>query len=340
VIALLVALAPGLRLRMISSRDVTQVRDYWLLGVLACGIVAIAPAAPWLALMGVWFLIHWRSVDYLPSVVTWGAIGATWFMLRGLPDWVWSYLPWVWLAWAGYQVTEMVTHVYRHGMHRAKGTLGSPAATALYLALVAPFCPWWGWPVLAVGLWLSWSWLALLAVGAGVGYLYPVFVPLGAILALTGGVLWGLGIRHKATGERWLSIKGRAPMDWTPRGQSLAPVEGRLAVWKHALVRLTWLGHGPGSCERDIKRWASSHRLRGAPDSELHHEILQQVYEYGLIGAMAAAAFAWQVGGHLKAGDPWSAAFIVGLVLSIGHWPMRLVPVGVVWLAVAAGVMR
>jgi hypothetical protein len=39
--------------------------------------------------------------------------------------------------------------------------------SALFLALVAPFVPWWLWPAWALGLWLTSSWAAVLALGIG-----------------------------------------------------------------------------------------------------------------------------------------------------------------------------
>jgi hypothetical protein len=45
---------------------------------------------------------------------------------------------------------------------------------AMWLALTAPFWPVWAWPLLAVGLYLTFSWAAFLALGMGaLVYLVP-----------------------------------------------------------------------------------------------------------------------------------------------------------------------
>jgi hypothetical protein len=334
VIALLVALAPALRIPMISPASMIRARDAWLRGVLACGIVALLPTAPWLSVMGGWFLWRWRGVDLLPSLVTWAAIGATWFLLRAMPAGVWAYLPWAWLALAGVQTAVMAWSVYRHGPHRATGTLGSPACTALFLALVSPFAPWWAWPVLALGLYLSWSWLALIGVAVGLVWSAPWTALLSLPVFVMAGLVWAASNRNKTGRARWL-------MERTPRGASLSPVRGRLLVWLLATRELTWGGHGPGSMAVAVKRWAARYGLRGMPQGgEGHMELLQMAYEYGALGIVAIALFVGQVALSLRLGDPWSAACVIGLVLSLGHWPMRLPPVAVVWFAISAGVMR
>ena len=65
------------------------------------------------------------------------------------------------------------------------------------------------------------------------------------------------------------------------------------------------------------------------------NELLHFYYEYGLLGVAAIAAFCWPVVQKLNMGDPWSAAWIVGVVLSLGHWPFRHT-FALVWLAVGA----
>jgi hypothetical protein len=228
----------------------------------------------------------------------------------------------------------MTRNVYRLGPHRAKGTLGSPACTALFLALVSPFAPWWAWPVLGLGLYLSWSWLALIGVAVGLTWSHPWTALLSAPVFVLAGVVWAASNRNKTGWARWL-------MERTPRGASLSPVRGRLLVWLLALRELTWGGHGPSSMQVAVKRWAARYGLRGMPQGgEGHMELLQHVYEYGALGLVAVVLFVGSIALHLRLGDEWSAAWIIGCVLSLGHWPFRLVPVAIVWLAISAYLVR
>lgn len=182
------------------------------------------------------------------------------------------------------------------------------------LALVTPFAPWWGWLLLAPLLAVTGSWLAIGAVGVGITLLHPWVAPWLGALALLLGVFWG-----------WSPVVfGRRALEWTPRGDSLDSVGGRLWGIRCALTRLTWWGHGAGSMARDLKRWTS----RGVP--HLHHEWLlcepvQVVYEYGLAGGVALVAMAWLAGVVLpRLSAPVVAAGAIFLVLNLGHAPLRV----------------
>src|SRR3989304_4554365 len=71
---------------------------------------------------------------------------------------------------------------------RTKGLLGSPVVSSFYFVLLAPFCPWWGWPLLAIGLYLTCSWTAFLALGVALIWVHPDSWLLGA-LGTAGGIL-------------------------------------------------------------------------------------------------------------------------------------------------------
>jgi hypothetical protein len=43
---------------------------------------------------------------------------------------------------------------------------GSPSLTGIWLACVLPLAPWPLWPLFALGLWWSMSWVAIVALGA------------------------------------------------------------------------------------------------------------------------------------------------------------------------------
>jgi hypothetical protein len=165
-VALGAALAPGAPIPFVATRYLAAIRDLWIRCVLALGALALGWAGEWwLALIALWFTLRFKSPDQHASLLTWVAIGATWFGLRSIPAWGWTYLPWVWLAIMTGQVALIVYRQYQlprdhpffnratlGNIKRVNATHGSPAITALSFALTAPFCPWWLWPVLGVGL--------------------------------------------------------------------------------------------------------------------------------------------------------------------------------------------
>lgn len=342
-IALAAALAPAMPIRMVATPELVKLRDWWLLASLALGAIALTVhGEAWLGLMALWFLCRWRGPELLPSLVTWGAIGACWFMLRGLPAWAWTYLPWAWLAVAAYHVgvcayySWTVPTPYERrplwGLWRTKAYQGSPAITALFFALVSPFCPWWGWPVLALGLYLTWSWLAFIGVAVGLAVLHPAWagwIAVSGLLVLaTWGISWKFGVKL---------------FEWTPRGDSFDSVINRLIVWA-LLVQGWWrgpriLGHGPYSVDRELRRWSSRCYIE-LPNGEACVDGLQFLYEYGLLGAAAAGGLLISLMLRVHWGDPWSAACAAGLAMSFGHYPLRQPAIALMWLTIAAGVGR
>ena len=251
------ALAPLLPLPFVSGRYVTHARSLWLMAILTVGIVWLAPRELWLALIGLWFLIRWpRDSDpqrLVPSAVHWAGVAVTWGLLLTLPrPWL-AWAPWGWLAWAGWQSLTLVLRKYKLG-GRQKGELGSPVITALYLALVAPFCPWWGWPLLGAGLLVVSSFHAFGAVGVALVWLRPELWPVGVLAALTGGLLWC-----------WSPVVGgQRLLEWTPRGDTIDSLVSRWRgwqlLWHHG--RKTWLlGTGPGTTEPALLRWGTRYDL-------------------------------------------------------------------------------
>jgi hypothetical protein len=190
---------------------------------------------------------------------------------------------------------------------RWRGPFRSAAVCAMPFAILAPIAPWWLWPVMAAGLLVTWSWLALAAAAAGFVVVYPGLSAPALVGALVVGVFWSR--------TRWL--------EWTPRGDSLDPVRGRFVVLLLALSRLRWRGRGRGSMARDLRRWRSCGVAYG-PLEHLHCEPVQLVYEHGWRGGLvvllaSAALIAW-----VRSGSPWAAAGVSAAVLCLGHAPLRL----------------
>ena len=344
-IGLLVALAAGIApaspISMIAVRELSKLKDRWLLVTLALGSTWLLTVEPWLGVMGWWHVFRWTSPATLPGLTTWTAIGATWFLLRSMPPWAWDWLPWAWLliaaghvAWCAVLAWSPNPHARRplFGLWRTKASQGSPAITALYFALVAPFCPWWGWPVLALGLYLTWSWLALIGVAVGLSVLYPAWAWLPASLLASVLAVWFLS---------W--ARGIKLFEWTPRGDSFDSVINRLIVWV-LIVRgwwhgPRWLGRGPYSLEPELRRWSSRCWIE-LPNGEACCDPLHHLYEYGLVGILAGCAFVLPALSSGQLGDPWLASLCAGLAVSLGHYPMRQPAIGLVILTCAAAVVR
>jgi hypothetical protein len=353
-VALGAALAPGAPIPFVATRYLAAIRDLWIRCVLALGALALGWAGEWwLALIALWFTLRFKSPDQHASLLTWVAIGATWFGLRSIPAWGWTYLPWVWLAIMTGQVALIVYRQYQlprdhpffnratlGNIKRVNATHGSPAITALSFALTAPFCPWWLWPVLGVGLYCQWSWLSFIGVVVGMSWAYPAYTPcaFAFLVALMG--LW-VGTWY----ARWFTYRGERWFEWVPRGDSFDSVINRLIVWW--LIAHAWwtgkhrlLGHGPYSLEPVLRRWATQCWIE-TPNGEAHVEWAQMLYEYGLCGLVAVGALCVRVVYAGQLGDPFAAAFMAGATMSMAHWaPARHPAVALVVLTCAAGALR
>lgn len=331
VAALGAALIPAIPLIQVSTSQLAKARSYWLLGLLTAGICYLAWTELWLALIGVAFLCRWRTHEPMPSLFQWGAIGAMWGLLLQIPA---AAYDWIALGWMGVAVWQAVILSQRWWVIRKRmvGSLGSPAITGMYLALVLPLAPLWLVPAFALGFVFTSSVLALMAVAVAAVWMEPrlLTVVLGA-----GGLVAALWAWSP-------TIAGRRIGEWTLRGDTLDSVWARLYVWRIVAHDLTtekaWLlGLGPNQTAKRLRVWAS--RIRVELPHEAHCEIVQMAHEYGIVGVLAAAAFVWRVAPHLTIGDPWSAAWLAGCVLTLAHWPGRHPTIGPVFLAISARVV-
>lgn len=331
VLWLALAAAPLLPLPYVSARLIHHARSLWLLALLTGVIISIAPFSLWLALIGLWFLLRWpQEADpprLLPSLMYWIGVGATWQFLLLIPRPWFAWATWGWLAIAGWHSARLIVQRCR-SRGRPKGDLGSPVITALYLALVSPFCPWWAWPLLGAGLVLVWSWSALAGVAVGVLWLWPRSWPLMAAGAVLVAILWEWS--PQIGGQRW--------WEWTPRGDTIDSLVSRWRGWQlliHHGQKRWFLGYGPDRTESAMLRWGSRYDLELCW-GEAFNEPLQFWFEYGVLGLAAVVAFCWPIVHKLNIGDPWSAAWIVGGVLALVHWPLRHASIGLVWFAISA----
>ena len=338
VLAAAVALLPTFALRFVSGPGLLWVSYCWLLALLAVGGLWLAAVGElWLALVCLWFLCRWRDRSLLASLVRWIAVGASWYLFLQVPRRAWPWIALVWVLLQCAQSLLVLVKAIRLRPLRQPGWSPSPVMTALALALVTPFAGWAAWPFLGVGLLITSSWIAFLGVGAGLLWLYPGTWLYGAAGALTAGsLLWF---------SRWQQAHGYRPwMDWTPRGDSLDGITSRWGGWLGLYLLLWrepawWWGRGPDTTEAGLLEVSSRSNVE-TPLGDACNELVQLTVEYGVLGLGIAVAFVWRVAPHLHLGDPWAAAWVVGCVLSMAHWPLRYPPTGLMFLAISAKVVQ
>lgn len=343
------AAAPAVPLSNTSPSAIDHARSLWLLGCLALVTDWLALHEPWLACIGAWFLLRWRSGDApleakpVAALISWCGVGVTYYAARQIPRDLLLWLPWAWIALAWAQAGLMAWQWF-HRAHRLSpgphGWLGQRSIAAGLYVLTIPFCPWWALPGPLVGLWLTGpAWGATVALVPALVWLAPrTWLP-----AAAGGLL---GLLLLAWAVRRVPIAGRRLLEWTPRGDSLDSIRARWTVirvtWEEIRRERRWLwGAGPGIMPLTTRQWAARARPPYyIPKGDLHMEPAQVAYEYGALGVTAMALFAWQIGHRMTWGDPWSAAALGGAVFACTTYAFRVAPLGALWLAIAAGVGR
>ena len=367
-LALAFALAPLIPFARYSRRAVQGAHDTWLRGMLGLSMLWLAWAEPLFVPMGLWWLWHWRGsgdapiadgwrivAEQMGGLLRWVAIVGTWFAVRAIPAGMLRWVVLAWLTWAGVQIGLVVfqwrwRRFLESGWHPSNfrtvlirvavalptelreprlpyGSFGQRTLCAGYLALMVPFAPFWAWPALGLGLWFTGpSWGALGALAGGLFLLGGY-----ASMAVGGCVLLG------ALGLWWAPILlGRKLLEWTPRGDSLDSVRGRLeTVW---LMLRHWqaAGQGPGTTFLAVARWhaASGRRLPLDPSDHVHNDAVQLWWEYGWAGAATILLAAYRIGSGLHWADPWSAAAVIGAGLCLTSLPLRVAPLGLVILTI------
>lgn len=327
-IAAFAALVAAVPLAQVSTAQLAKARSYWLLGVLTLGVCYLAWSELWLALIGFAFLCRWRGPEVLGSIVAWGAVGASWALLLMVPAWLYDFIALGWIGVALWNVWLLVQRWRQHKV-RVPGMQGSPVLTGLFLALVFPLAPMWLWPVLAAGLVITSSVHAGVAIAAGLMWMWPWTWPYfaGSAVAILGLWVWSPEVR------------GRRVFEWVLRGDTWDSLWARWYAWRilvHDLgERRAWvLGVGPDSVMKVLRSWSARSGVELPHEASL--EALHVTYEYGLVGLAAVLAFGWRVGSHLTVGDPWSAAWVVAVVLGLFHWPWRHAVTGPMILTISA----
>lgn len=130
-------------------------------------------------------------------------------------------------------------------------------------------------------------------------------------------------------------------LEHTPRGSSLDSFWQRVRVTKlllRSFCRREWFpfGYGPRTMEIRIIRWASKHGVESIPLGHCHNDTLQFIYQYGLPGVASVVITVAMVLPKITLGDPWSAAWVAGAILSLASIPFHNVSTGLIWLTATA----
>jgi len=200
------------------------------------------------------------------------------------------------------------------------GTLAQPAFLGAAVAAVLPLAPWWGVPVLGLGILRSQSYLAALAVLVGLLVHFPDWWR--AILVSTALIVC-------------VYLALYAPKALTSAGF-------RLDVWRAGLVDMNlgaWLvGYGPGGWGTRMWRYEG---LPGQVFAAAHHEPLQWLYETGLAGCLILVPWMRQSVSLLRQSGPrWRAAFASVVVLSCGLQVFHLPTLAPVMVLVLGGALH
>jgi len=219
--------------------------------------------------------------------------------------------------WLGYDV---LWHGFAqiHPIAAVFGTTGNSNYYGAYLAMIAPLAPWWTVPFFLLGIVLSHSLLAVVAVS--VGLLWRVrehkkLVAFGVSAAVLGAVVV-------------MILKGSTPF---------SGFQHRLTVWQLAIQNLNplgWLiGAGPGNWQLQIP---SLQVQRGIYPNEVflqgHNEWLQLLYENGLVSVGLLGAWLWSQ--RTAWVGPYGGAALAVAVTSFGMFGFRLAITGCVALVI------
>lgn len=333
----LACLLPVLALRAVNEQGMMWLRDRCLWVLAACGLVAVAPLAPWAVPVCAVVLLRWRTVQALPSVVTWAAIVGAYLLVGAFGPRELGGLAIGW-ALAGSAQGALVLWQFLRPVrfrplspsdHRplrlAVGTLQQRTFAGACLALCLPFTvalPWWAAiPCAAVmlsGLLATSSWLALLALYVGLAAYWPasllVTVPLCGLACALGRNFWD-HYSHRGTSLDSLWERGRS---WS-------------IMAHHAAQWPTWLtGAGPGQAVWDLLRWNARYHVT-LTTGHAHNEWLESWYEHGLAFVVSLALLGWHLWPRLATGDPWTACVVTGAVLASGTTSVRVASLGALW---------
>ena len=128
------------------------------------------------------------------------------------------------------------------------------------------------------------------------------------------------------------------------RGNPMDSARGRRAIWALCLeewLDASWrdrlLGRGHFAFSH-IARWWQTRQAVKDEYRQAHCDGLQLLLEYGLVGVLAVGCWLGLLSRGMALGDPWTAAVITALVVSLNQFTLHLPHTGLAVVA-AAGVV-
>ncbi len=218
------------------------------------------------------------------------------------------------VQWWGYDPIWLGTALSQDPGYYVRGTLGNSNYFGTYSAVLLLCSPVWLMPVFVVGLLLSKSVLAVMAIAIGLAVRYRQYVV-----------------------SRVLVVAGLAGAVWYASLHRLSSLEHRTDVWAYAIK--DWLAHpvlGWGTGQ-----WPFRIPVAQVTDDTIsvhkevfvqaHNEYLQVLYDGGLIGLVLVTVWCWAHRGLWR--GP-SAGMMMGLaVLCVGTFPFHVGTTGLLALA-------
>lgn len=342
----------------IGHRWPPSLRDNALLTVGIMLGVALVPICWPLAILWALALVHWADPDraYQPEfhppitgVLAIGSMVALFLLASRVPVadlWLlrWAILStgFVQLGILSWQATQLwhmrrkpgfTFHTFRDGL---RGSMANRVVTGGLLAFCLALAPPALMPVFGLGILAVNSFTALLG---GIVALLIRFPP--QVLGYDGGLVLRLGpLVLLGAGAALLGLLSVG--FW--RGNPMDSSKGRRAIW--ALCLETWIdaplrdklvGQGHFAFAHHARWWQSRQAVRDEY-RQAHCDGLQLLLEYGVIGVLATGCWLGLVARGFQAGDPWTAAIVTALVISLNQFTLHLPHTGYA-VVVAAGVV-
>mgnify|MGYP001564265875 CR=1 FL=1 len=307
-----------------------------MLGTMGWVAASVGRRDPWLGAFAGWTVLNtWRVPTGLALATVVAVTLLAWAMVeaRRLRSEWWPIIRWGLVVSGLAQITYAAAQWFKWdplwgalASSQPHGTLGNPNWFGAYLAIVTPLAPWPLLPVFIAGLLLANARLAFAAAAVGVAWRLRGTWARGGVLAA--------GLAMVAL----LSVVTRD-------ASGVASAGYRWQIWGWAvgdvLTQTPMVGWGPGAW---YWRVPAIQLARGNPMVELfehaHNEVVQLLYEAGVISLVLVAGWLWAHRRPLFSGTPWAGAVAALAVTALGMFPFHVPPLAALGCVVLVGATR
>jgi hypothetical protein len=311
----------------------SELRDRMLLGLALLGAAVMALAVePGLGLLFGLAVWHWTSRYQLPGVLVLAVACLLYTAIKYGPPPVEFTVRYAIVATAVVQALwGACQHVRARREHWpvdrmrecVHGSTGNRVVLATLCAMALPLAPPLVMPALLLGLFVSISYVGIIAAGVGLALVYPTAWPLALAFALA--IPWVV---------YW---RGRPSDSWSSR--ALVWELSLRTLWAQRSWTTRLLGFGHGALRARGKWWCA--RAQTAQHfRDAHNDVVQVTFEYGLLGLAAVLLWAASVARGVALEDPLTGALAAGVISALGQFPSYLPQVSLAMLAVAALIAR